>query len=1020
MTPLFKDLWRNKATRFPITLAEIVFPSPSTDVLRIANSEVELPDGSIWESGLEGGTISMRMEPLGTGPNPVDTTVNVANRLYPFMTSGKVLDTLATHQWQGATVTIWKWNDVRDSSGNQLLAVGDLLRMYEGVVDAYDYDDQWLYLNLLQSRAWNRRTPPRRIDDTTYPEAVDGQLGSAEPILMGDFSAFAMRAPHTTAYGNKQAQEDSGGGFGVVPYLLVDPGLGAANVKLLAAGHECMDLLNRSGGLTAFIVANDILAPLDTAGITETLASGGSYLSINDDAMIAYYGVQPVDVRTGAGNNTAGNPRRAMDVMNESSYATLDQAAGKTALELVLPNVGSLGTIEAVDVKVCFSGDAGNGANTLRAYPRNPVTTATGTAVTATSTTTTPTVLSGTWPAGWSSLNWEFGAITGGNNPADLRVDFSGGTTCKAKIHWVALRVKYRPQRSLIIPSASHRVPVYTRIPSGRNPNGGIEIRSGYAVVEDIPTQYQVNGQFYGHAKGAPDPSGAYTGSAGTLMERPPDLVRWFIDTYGVASTFETAAGAFGSFVDARAQLRNGSPSDFKLAARVAEITTVQQVVQKLCEQSLSCVTVDPSSGKWLFHVWKEGAPIDYDWLFTREDCADLFRPGVTSNVDLVQGVRVRYGYDYFQGRTLFESYVTEDSSSQGYSQAATRDQRLLIDATNDKFDWKTGAWGGGPFTYADTLTHATYTDPMALAADVEAILRSRISTASYYTAASYGHSVRASYNDSLNFWYGGGPTYYHATFPEGDYRPDEFATQLAATMNATLGLNVFTATYNHSTNKITVVSSASTFGFQSKFTSHTSPGSTLLWTIGFNLGTGSGAAATSVTAAYPVYADRFWMNSEPTATFQLLALTGANIAAGAFGQLGYDAADDTLGNHHPARLARGTGESEVYDSSQLHGPHEDIEFDADWIRDELSAQQYRDRRRAFGGRPRPELNLRTWVCPDMQRMRVIGFDASVDARRPYGEFGSDGSWAAKAFRVLEVKHDLGRSSHTELKAIKA
>lgn len=1018
MTETFKTHWRNGSTRVPVTLARIVFSSPSADMF-IASREVVLPDGSVWESGFKGGTLSEKMGMLDTGPNPCDATCQIANRLYPFMSSGVAADTLATHHWQGATVTIWFWNDVRDASGVQLLDAADKYQVYEGVVDAYDYDESWITLNLLQDRSWNKRAPTRRIDNSSWPNATDVSIGIAEPLLMGDFSAFPMRAPNTSSYGLKSLQEDSGGGRGAIPLLLVDPGLGSANVKLLAAGHECADLLNRSGGLSAFIVANDVLAPLDTAGISETLASGGSYLSVNDDTMIAYYGVRPIDVRTGAGNNTAGNPRRAMDVFDETTYAELDQAAGKTALELVLPNVGSLGTIESVSVVVLFSGNASN-THDLRAYPRDPVTPSTGTAVTATSTTATPTSLSGTWPSTWWSQNWEFGAITGGTNPIDLRVDFAGGTTNKARIHTVALRVKHRPQRNLVTPMASHQQRVYTgsefRAQTYRNP----KFWKNETVV-DVTAQYETSGQFYAHAKGAPDSAGTYTGTVGAVIQRPPDMIRWFLANYAGAPTCETASGTFGSFVDARSILRNGAPSDFKLAARVAEVTTVQQVVQRICEQSLSCVTIDPSSGKWLFHAWVSGPAVDYDWTFTREDCADLFHPGVSSNTELAQGVRVNWGYDYFLGRNLFQCYVTEDSSSQGYSQSTTRDQRIVIDATNDRFDWVTGAWGGGPFTYADSLVNGTFTDPMDVAADVQDnVLRFRISTASYYTAAGYGHFVRTGFNDSLNFWYGSTPTYYHATFPQGDYRPDEFWAQLAATMNATLGLNVFTGSYNHLTNKGTVVSSGSTFGFQSKFTSHTSPGTSLIWTMGFNLGTGSGAAATSVTSAYPIYADRFWMNSEPTATFQLLALTGANVAATCFGALGYDAADDTLGNQHAARLARGYGESEVADAVALNGPHEDDVFEADWIRDEISAQSWRDRRRAFVGQPRPTIRFRTHVCPDMQRMRIIDFDASVDSRRPYGEFGSDGSWAGKAFRVLEVEKDLGPHYMTEIYAEKA
>jgi hypothetical protein len=54
-------------------------------------------------------------------------------------------------------------------------------------------------------------------------------------------------------------------------------------------------------------------------------------------------------------------------------------------------------------------------------------------------------------------------------------------------------------------------------------------------------------------------------------------------------------------------------------------------------------------------------------------------------------------------------------------------------------------------------------------------------------------------------------------------------------------------------------------------------------------------------------------------------------------------------------------------------------------------------------------------MAPDVQRMRVIQFDSSLDARRRYPKFGSDGSWQGKCLRVLEVTQDMGPSYHTEL-----
>lgn len=1099
-TATFLEHWRNNVTRAPRALAKIEIASPSPVTLYVATAETFLPDGTVWEAGLKADRIRAEIDRLGSGPNLCDTAIHLANRLYSALPGGLLCELAADYQWQDALVTLYLWNDVRDpASGAQRLTAADLLQVFQGTVDAPEWDDSWLHLQLLQDRAWNRPLSLRRIDKANYPNAPDGQFGLIEPVLYGDFGAFGLRSPWATAFGYKQTQEDCGGGSGVVPLILVDPGTGLTSAKLLAAGHECVKLKDRANGYSTFVDAGDVVAPIDAAGLTESLGAGGSYLLLASNAFQAYFGLRAIDVRTDAGRNTALNPRRAMDVLDETSCADLDQSTSNGVLELVIPSQGGQGYIEAVQIYVAFIGAAANTHN-LRVYPFDHGAAVSGTVVQSAATGTVPAILSGTWDAGFWTRPWRFAESASHAGPIDFRVDFAGGTTNRSRILFVAARVKYRPDLSIVTPDVTYRTRVKDTPPPGQGGVGGgwrwshLESR----VVSGIK---QVVGSFFGNVKGyADDSSGTFAGEVldlpngvctaggnsmsytaaplyvaerarrvsigdivlasppgyaqwfpvgsvvtgitnngydlqfnnvasgsslgpfafvriqtrGHLIERPPDIAHHFLATYAGATNFETDDAAFGSFVRARALLRNSGPTDFRMAARISDPSTTGEVLSRICDQSLSAALLDRFSGKWLFLPWIKGRAVDYDYVLTREDCADLFQAGIVSDVNLVQGVRVKYAFDHFRGRTLFEAFVNSEGSSGGYSQATARDQRLVVDSTNNKLDWQRGGT-----TDVRTLTSGAYDAPIDLAAEVQTQLRGLLpgSPTLPYIAAGFGCHIKAGFNDALEFWYG--TTYYNTTIAAGGYSPDEFAAVVAARMNQVAGVSAISCVYDQLSNRFIYTSSGLGIGFVAKGSAHClSPGSSAIWVLGFGLAAGSGASNTTLIATWPIYRDRFWIASETT--FYPLAGSGANVGNGCWGLLGFDAVDGTSSDHQFARLARGIRESVSAASEDAYGSRPDSEMEAEWIRDELAAQQLRDRAFDFGGVPPAWLRIRTHAVPDLQRLRVVSLDATCDARRRFPRYGSDGSWAAKGMCVLQVEQDMGPSFHTEFYAEEA
>lgn len=1008
--------WRNRATRVGITLALIEIATPSAVTLRVATREVTTPDGNTWEAGLKADPIRARVGLLDPGPSPADCSIILAPRLYPFMSSGVIGDTLSSRLWQGATVTLYHWNDYRDSTGAQVLAWADALCVFEsGRVDSYELTDAGLKLNLLQDQSWNNPVPPTIVDKIAYPNAPDVSQGRPVPIVYGDHRALPMRAPWTATYTNKQDQENAGAGLGVVPGLLVDPGLGADHVKVVFASHACADILARASGYTQFIVGNDVLAPLDTTGITETLGASESYITIDDDTLIAYYGVRPLEPR--ATYNLADNARRAADPFDETSFASLDQGASKGTLELSLPSVASLGYIEAVTVNLAFAGDAGN-THAIQVRPKVPGGAA-GTAIASTlgqSQTATPVLISGTWDAAYAGgQTWQFGGTATGT-PWDIVVEFAGGTTNVASVLWVALLVKYRPQRSLVTPAfieggffAGAPVPPQTQGFFGRYGDFPIGAGSTFRAA-----RLQAQGQFFANIKGyADDGSGTYTGSASALIERPCDIAHHFLVTYGElsGSDIETGASDFGSFVSARAALRDGGPTDYKLAAWIGQKTSVQQVLRELAAQSLSCILLDRFSGQWHFYPWRRGPAVDYDLALTRAECPDLFECGVVSDVGLVQGVRVRWGYDYFKNRTMFETFVNSDGSSQGYALPTQRDQKLVIEAgVNDDLDWE---WSSGPTTYADVLTAGNYT-PIELAEEVRAQMRTHQSQ----VHVGFGFHILSGFNDDLDYTIGATP--YVATLTGGAYTAAELAAEVSVQMSSGGHGITFTCTYDHATNKFSLSCSSGTATID--VVGSTNYATCAMFVLGWN--TDFVSVSTAPTAAPQArYKDRFWFwwnGTGGAANYDLLFGTGASASTNCAHVLGFDRADADAGAAQYGDYTRGNREADCASSETLFGPRSDNELLAGWVRDEASAQRLRDGVFDFGSTPLAWVRFRSHACPDIQQMRVVSFSSDMDERRPYPKYGSDGSWANKAFRVLEVLQDNGPSYHTEVYAVEA
>jgi hypothetical protein len=1001
-TAAFLKAWRHTLVGRRV-LAKIELTTPSTLTLRYATEGLNTPDGEIWQEGLVPDPIRESISMFAPGVTPSDASIWLANRKDASQTTLKTLEhLLSAFLWQQAQVTLYLW--VVDAG----LGASDFFQVFKGRISRpAEIDGEGFRLFMMQDMSWNKQVPTVVVDKVSYPDSPDVSQGTPVPIVYGAHIAQSMRTPWTTAFGNKSKQEDSGAGRGVVPLVLVDAGVGSSSVKVVAASHLCTKILDRANGMSPFIVGESLLNPLDTGGtITETLAAGESYLSIADENIVAFAAVIPIDVR--ASENNATNPKRAMDPFDETSFATVDQNGTHGVLQLILPNLSNLGRIESVQYYVAWSGDAGNG-NNLRIQSRNPGVGFGTTTANWAATATTPAVQVGTWNAADWTQAWDFGS-GGTAHPWDVRIDFTGGTTNKAKVYWVALVVKYRPARSLVTPSGRTVLSYTADKRTLRGPLANPFSKPVWAPrYFDLPAQFKLEGQFYGNVKGYKDDgSGTYTGVASALIERPADILRHFLVTYGGVSggSIETGAGVNGSFIDLRDSLRNAQPVDFKLAVHIGERMTVQQALQKMAEQCGVAVYIDRFTNKWIAFPWKPGALADYGYLVPWE-LMSYFKGEETSVVDVRHAIRVKYGFDHFKGNTLYEAYVNPGASGQGLTQPTLRDQRLVITAgVNDKFDWAVGAG-----TFAATLTAATYAAPIDLANDWRTKVRAQEGDNSAFTG--YGFTIKTGFNDLFDFVVGGVAK--QATLLPGSYAVETACIELARAMNAVPSTSrVFAVTYNHSTNKFTITATGGNFRVEALGTA-AGVATSAIPVFGFNLTVGGGEAS-SATSNFARYGDRFFIGDGDVGTTETYKWgTGANAATNCADVLGYIRADSTgttLGLLH-ADYLRGTREVSASTFEGYYDPREELQITADWIRDETSAVMLRNRRFDLMSSPRVICKFATDFMPDVRRMQVVAIDGSVDVKSRFPKYGSDGSWIGKSILVLEVAQNLGPSDWT-------
>lgn len=1053
-TPEFLAQWR-QGTGALALLARIDLPrtdGTQVDSLFISQGEVSTLDDSsngdparLWQAIIRafgpvhatGGFGSTDLS-LCTGDLVLyaDRTVT-----FPALVGAAVTETLrqalSDHVWAGATVNLWR----------HFPALGDFRHaqriLKDAVITDWRLETDAISIAFRQSTFWNRPLMPRTVARSEFPRALDAAVGMSLPIDYGKLT-LPMRRPFTSDYPTNQkfynVLNSGGGTLGrYARGLLVDTGRGGdagvnPNTKVLVSGHALASVYDDGLGTAMWLDLGGPMCLLDAPGSIIN-APDGAGISLSSGFATGLVGAIPRDVVAIA--NSALDPRNILDP-NDTTYCYLDKANNRLELRMVfasIPNITTLATLSEYRLVVGYVSDSALAG--LVVYKRG-ILDAEATAneqVMVLEASTVPTIkVSG-------GIGLFFGADLPENQCMSIR--FSGGAgTCKVFFAGIVFQVQ--PARTLI---QTERVTGMREVPIiVRGHPVSPSIMAPFRVPVTIPAVTELRGDFYANLHGQRDDvAGTYTGTAGSVIERAPDIMLHMLVNYGgvLLADIERGASTFGSFSLARTHLALpvGGPN---YALSIIEGVDLLTALLWLTSESLSQPTVSPYDGKFRLNVWRTAPVVDYPYKFSRYDLIEPMGPscGQTSLPDVVTGIRITYGYDAKQKTQRTETALAYNRSVSGYDFRGLRDQNMTVavgknDVLNFTSDGlaRTAVMTPAVYVPQSPLSPATGLDYVqGFAQQVKGQMswaEGTQATGSRYQVT-WGAMVTVGYNDRLTFSYVAST--FTAKIPPARYATmTDLAAAATTAANAVLGPTGRTVTigYDITQRKFTVVASGTgltiTRGADYADVIRKESG----WaTLGF-LQTYLFATPISMSVGYaddiriedhfaitglmPLTPDGFALNFQSGPD----GADSATAVRSCADLLGFAPAEDktpayagtSFGYSYCADCPKGDRETRLLTSATLYGPRREVNIQSRAIQRTDTAIALRNRIADLFSAPRTVIRFSTRMAPDIERGHVIEFSNDLDTLVEYPAPGSDGSWAGKPFMVIEVSHANGPTS---------
>lgn len=713
--------------------------------------------------------------------------------------------------WLGSPATMYVWEVTTD----------ELVQTIRGHVQDAQMENGRVTLALRQRVDWNGPISPFAATRKDYVNLPEETANATVPIILGAVPAMEMLPPlFTSDYPVSNGIERVRGGKRVAKGLLVDAGRAEQKARVIFAAHKLAGFADQSVGCSVFMEVNGVLVPVKPPGYGEIHNdTDGAWVDIPDKTAVAYYPVFPNAI-DGSPRNEGENIASLLDPWNGQSYCRLvSQPAGVGPpyfrnFKLFFPSTVKGGTLVSAKGLVCIRSSTTPQAINYFAYWSNGATGA-NVQVSLPHSQSSPYVVEQVLTVGTSGAyhlhadNWDTEGV--GVTITELNTGsppYGSNDWAWLETLWIGMELCFIPDQMKV---GTERTVMVTRTrPTGRviKSGGGYAFERGpYQVLDTLPAEQEVRGKFYANVKGAPDDgSGTFTGTPNTLIERAPDLVRYLLQTYGgqTAANIELAAGALGSFMDARTALRTRRQNNMVFGMSIADTTDVMTALAWLSAAAGAWTHLDPSDDKFKMVVWQPDPAVTRATPIKRSQFIGTPRVALSPTTRLSTAVRIPYGYDESTGSYAHETYVAPDRSCAGYAGFNIHDQSLaIVHGASDKLDLTTSPTDEptGSNTTVDLAAgdHTFQTLMQALHDGLRAA-----NVFSYKWSFGFGGHIEwrghlVDFSDGTGT-HGGGLS----TYGTGAFTMEQVAEALQATMNANSG-GGYVVSYSRATRKFTI-----------------------------------------------------------------------------------------------------------------------------------------------------------------------------------------------------------------------
>ena len=537
-----------------VILVQIELPAYGVNpalTLRFATRRFEDKEGLPWWDRVDappsidygGGFLETRLHPPAA-----DFTIR--DLWVPGQAVGtKFSDLLFKYEFTGARVWIRQaFTDLNEFS--------EYPTIFDGEITEWDDADEFgVPFHAVHRRAWNIIMPSRVLRQVDWPNAPTEARDTALPLLWGDGRARRYLTHPTLQLDASYA----GIARGALPALIIDAPTAAGLVlpKFMVSdrdidGSEPLD--------SRWFMDERSLGRLAGPGSATLTNPAGGPATLALDSTLTKVAIIPTDIEPGTPTQADG----VQEMLREDKPYTLagcvafNHTSSKRLGRWALPDVAPLGTFVNATVYVFYAKNAAGGPGSTTIANRVALT-STSSSFPAGASPTYPS------PSQWQQVN-SFDVdptVVGGWE--DIKNCYlqiaTAGAGQELQGHRIALVVTYRAAAKVERPGvqAESRDDYYVNAAGRRATRENTDVGRLYSRVNTVNISNDLlsfDHPLYGYFRGKLDTDGSITGTPGTLIEHPVDIVRDFLRLSGVPSgEITTTTNVFGSFADAKTAL---------------------------------------------------------------------------------------------------------------------------------------------------------------------------------------------------------------------------------------------------------------------------------------------------------------------------------------------------------------------------------------------------------------------------------------------------------------------------------